>query len=160
MEQFSSEIGFILLVALVLIGILIYAYVTVMNKGKASSSVPDSGKPPSRYKTVSNFNEFVDLTRSNQPGELSITPVELAEALPGLENSLTAAGVSTQQALDAIDANLVAECTQCRTRFSAKAIRKLDSGKCPTPQCSSERYTLRWMAAPKEDQMGEAYKEL
>ncbi len=158
MDKFNSQVGFILLVALVLIGIIVYAYVTVMKQEKSSSSAQETAKPPSRYPFYSSFPEFIGQVLANHPAETTIPLADLTSVQAKVVDSLAASGTQPH-AQDLVDTNLVAECPFCRVRLSAKSIRTRFSGKCPTPDCASTSYTLRWMAVSEEQGSIEAYKD-
>lgn len=161
MNPISSEVGFILLVAIVLIGIIVYAYVTVMKQEKSSpSSTEISTHPSSKFTLTNSFSEFSKLASEGQPAELPVAIAELGHTLKKLLDNLINAGLEPLPAADNINANLVAECPQCHTRVSAKSMTSFAQVECATPGCQSTVYTLRWMAVPGDLVTAEIIKEL
>lgn len=160
MNPISSEVGFILLVAIVLIGIIVYAYVTVMRQEKSPSSTEISTHPPSKFTLTNSFSEFSKMVNEGQPAELPVAITELGRTLTKLLDNLINAGFEPLPAADNINANLVAECPQCHTRISAKSMTSFAQVECATPGCQSTVYTLRWMAVPGDLVTAEIIKEL
>lgn len=160
MNPLSSEVGFILLVALVLVGIVVYAYVTVIKQQKPPSSIDEFAHFPSKFTHTNSFMEFSKMASEGQPAEIPVALAELGRTLKKLLDNLVTAGFEPLPAADAINANLVAECPQCHTRISAKSMASFSGSECATPDCQSTVYTLRWMAVPADQAMSEVIKEL
>jgi len=147
MAQTGSMIAFIVLVVIVVIGVVLYAYLTVMNQSKESQAAIDQfvGNSSSKYRSSSNFSEFANSVSQNQPTEWILPLAELNAAKDRLEAGLSASD-PTGGLADQMDANLQAECVKCRLRVAGGDFYTLSGEVCSTPNCGSTEYVLRWLA--------------
>lgn len=151
MAPTGSMIGFIVLVALVIIGVILYAYLTVMSQSKTGEKAKelDAQKHVSRYKRVPTLQEFVKTVRGGQQPEILLPLTDLAQAKELLAGLMHSAEGGTAK----IDEHLLAECPKCGQRTAGW---KLDGGLgeiCATPDCGSREMLLRWVKTDETEQV-------
>jgi hypothetical protein len=147
MAQTGSMIAFIVLVVIVVIGVVLYAYLTVISQAKESRSAIDQpgGNSSSEYRSAANFSEFSNFVSQNQAAEWIMPLAEINEAKDQLETWLNSHDAASGLA-EEVNANLVAECVQCRLRIAGEDFSTLSGEVCSTPNCGSTLYALRWLA--------------
>ncbi|MEN6572500.1 MAG: hypothetical protein ABFD24_11730 [Anaerolineaceae bacterium] len=140
MPQTGSMIGFIILVVLVVIGVILYAYLTVMNQkkdeGKEVLETVEGILP--KYHLAADLETFVREVQADHPVE-TLLPLKEIQAAKGRLHETR--GLSAAR----IDTNLIAECTRCGRRIASREMDQIDQQVCPTPNCKSDEYLLRWL---------------
>jgi len=149
MAQTGSVIAFIVLAAIVVIGVIVYVYLTVMNQSKERQAAVAKLEEelPSKPQGPANFAEFSSLVSQNRTAELVIPLLDLYTAKIRLANMLNAPGAPGIAPLR-LDQNLEAVCTQCGKKVSGSEFAPPTTDICSTPNCGSKLYTLRWLASP------------
>jgi len=143
-------IAVIVLVAIVVIGVVAYFYVTMTHQARDRQpdvTEPDAGKPAAPLRPA-NFAEFSALVSQNQKTELVVPLLDLYTAKTRISNMLNAPGAPGISPLR-LDLNLEAECVECGRRIAGRNFAPPTGDKCENPLCESKLYILRWLA--KED---------
>lgn len=140
MPQTGSMLGFVILVVLVVIGVILYVYLTVMNQKKDEGNKRGegiSGKLP-KYHLAEDLDAFSLEIQADHPVETLLPLKDLRSAKQMLvqKQGTTVARMET---------NLIAECTRCGRRIACREMDQNDEQVCTTPNCKSEDYLLRWL---------------
>lgn len=140
MPQTGSMIGFIVLVVLVVIGVILYAYLTVMNqkKDEGKNVVEAAEGTLPKYHLAADLEGFVRDVRADHPVE---TLLPLKDVPAAQRRILQSEGVPAAK----IESNLIAECTRCGRRISSRDMDQIEGEVCQTPNCKSDEYLLRWL---------------
>lgn len=147
MAQTGSMIAFIVLVVIVVIGVLLYAYLTMMNQAKDNRPAMDPAgrNRASKYLSSASFFEFAHFVGQNQPAEWILPLAELNATRDRLEAGLIA-GDPAGGLAEKVDDNLESECVHCGLRIAGRDFYTVSGEVCSTPNCGSTQVTLRWLA--------------
>ena len=151
MAPTGSMIGFIVLVALVIVGVILYAYLTVMNQSKAGEKIKDldAQKIVSRYRRVSTLQDFAKTVQGGQQPETQLPLTDLAKARELLAGMMQAA----EGGMTKIDEHLLAECPKCGQRTAGWKLSRDLGEVCTTPECGSREVLLRWVETEETNQI-------
>lgn len=140
MPQTGSMLGFIILVVLVVIGVILYAYLTVMNQAKnEKGDEGETGKGAfPKYELAADLNAFAQDVKADLPSEV-LLPLE--EVKPAKTHLTSLEGMAKGR----LETNLIAECPRCGKRLSSREVDQIERQVCETPNCKSDQYLLRWL---------------